>query len=104
MLIIGSGSMTHNLYEFGGRPIDGPAPDWVREFRDWMHSRLEAGERAALLDYRRQAPHAARNHPSEEHLMPLFVALGAGGPGTVARRAHASVEYGVLAMDVYRFD
>lgn len=103
ILVIGSGSLTHNLYEFGGRPIDGPAPSWVSEFADWMHEKLEAGRHAELLDYRRLAPHAQRNHPSEEHLMPLFVAMGAGGADAVARRTHASVEYGVLAMDVYAF-
>jgi 4,5-DOPA dioxygenase extradiol len=103
ILVIGSGSMTHNLYEFGGRPIDGDAPAWVSEFADWMHERLEAGKHEDLLDYRQRAPFAQRNHPSEEHLMPLFVAMGAGGPEAKAQRIHASVEYGVLAMDVYSF-
>jgi 4,5-DOPA dioxygenase extradiol len=101
VLVIGSGSMTHNLYELRRDGIGAPAPAWVSEFTAWMDARLAAGDRDALLDYRRSAPYAAENHPSEEHLLPLFVAMGAGG--AAARRLHASVEYGVLAMDVYAF-
>lgn len=104
VLVIGSGSMTHNLRALRR---DGAEPaDWVTAFSDWMAARLAGGEREALLDYRREAPFAAQNHPSEEHLLPLFVAMGAGagaGAGTAARRLHASVEYGALAMDVYAF-
>ncbi|MFS0757063.1 class III extradiol ring-cleavage dioxygenase [Noviherbaspirillum sp. 1P10PC] len=103
VLVIGSGSLTHNLHEFRGQGIDAPVPGWVSEFGDWMQSMLAQNQRAALLDYRRQAPHAARNHPSEEHLMPLYVAMGAGGDSASVQRLHASYEYGVLAMDVYAF-
>ncbi len=104
VLIIGSGSLTHNLYELDGQRLDAPMPHWVSEFEAWIRQRLLDGDRAALRDYRQQAPSAARNHPSEEHLLPLFVALGAAGPAARARRLHASVEHGVLAMDAYAFD
>lgn len=103
VLVIGSGSLTHNLYEYRGSQIDAPVPSWVSEFGDWMQAKLLDGERAALLDYRAQAPHAERNHPTEEHLLPLFVAMGAAGVGAQAQRIHTSHEYGVLAMDVYAF-
>ena len=103
VLIIGSGSLTHNLYEFRGGPVDAPAPSWVSDFGEWMHGRLQNGERDALLDYRAQAPFAARNHPTEEHLLPLYVAMGAAGDAAKAERLHASYEYGVLAMDMYAF-
>lgn len=103
VLVIGSGSLTHNLYEFRGQGIDAPVPAWVSEFGDWMLAALRDGRREALLDYRKQAPHAARNHPTEEHLLPLFVALGAAGENAQAQRLHSSHEYGVLAMDVYAF-
>lgn len=103
VLIVGSGSLTHNLYELRGNAIDAPAPPWVSDFGDWMKAMLHDNQRAALLDYRRQAPSAARNHPTEEHLLPLFVVMGAAGEGAQAEQMHASVEYGVLAMDVYAF-
>jgi 4,5-DOPA dioxygenase extradiol len=103
VLLVGSGSLTHNLYEFRGQGIDAPVPHWVSEFEGWMKARLEASDRAALLDYRRAAPFAAQNHPSEEHLLPLFVAMGAAGPDARATQLHASFEHGVLAMDAYAF-
>jgi 4,5-DOPA dioxygenase extradiol len=101
VLILASGSLTHNLYEFRGQPVDAPAPQWVSEFGAWIKSRLDADDRAALLDYRQAAPFARENHPTDEHLLPLFVALGAGGH---ASRLHTSFEHGVLAMDAYAFD
>lgn len=103
VLIVGSGSLTHNLYEFRGHSIDAEVPSWVSDFDTWMKIRLENNQQESLLDYRMQAPYAARNHPSEEHLMPLFVAMGAAGEGAKAERLHASYEYGVLAMDMYAF-
>jgi 4,5-DOPA dioxygenase extradiol len=93
--------MSHNLEEMG--PGD-QAPDWVECFTRWMAQRLAAGDQQALLDYRARAPAAPRNHPTEEHLLPLFVALGAAGDDWRATRLHASVTRRALAMDAYRFD
>jgi 4,5-DOPA dioxygenase extradiol len=104
VLILASGSLTHNLYEFRGQGVDAPVPDWVSEFGAWMKARLEADDRAALLDYRRAAPWAAENHPTDEHLLPLFVALGAAGAAAHASQLHSSFEHGVLAMDAYGFN
>jgi 4,5-DOPA dioxygenase extradiol len=60
-----------------------------------------SGDETALADYRRQAPHAVLAHPGEEHVMPLFVAMGAGGE--TAHRLHSSATFGSLRMDVYSF-
>ena len=103
ILVIGSGALTHNLHEFRGNDLDAPVPAWVSDFGAWMMARLRENDREALLDYRAQAPSAARNHPTEEHLLPLFVAMGAAGEDAIAERIHTSHEYGVLAMDVYAF-
>lgn len=104
VLVIGSGSLTHNLYEFRGQALEAEAPEWVRAFEVWMRERLEAGDHAALLAYRERAPSAVQNHPTEEHLLPLFVAMGAAGAGAKAQLLHASIEHGVLAMDAYAFN
>jgi 4,5-DOPA dioxygenase extradiol len=103
VLVMGSGSATHNLGEFRGSSIDAPPPDWVTGFADWLDASIEAGRTDDLVDYRRKAPAAARNHPSEEHLLPLFTALGAAGDGATGRRVHRSTTFGVLAMDVYEW-
>ncbi|NQD78654.1 dioxygenase [Pseudomonas sp. CrR14] len=100
VLLIGSGSITHNLGEvdFGNEAEDG-AP-WAVEFRDWVVDKLLNDDLSALLDYRRQAPHARRNHPSEEHLLPLFFARGAGA---ACRIEHQGFTLGSLGMDIYSF-
>lgn len=101
VLLVGSGSITHNLGELNWRAGPEVIAPWAGEFRDWMVERLYQDDRAALLDYRRQAPHAVRNHPSDEHLLPLFFALGAGEYFSLV---HSGFTYGALGMDVYRFD
>jgi len=103
VLVIGSGSFTHDLSEFRGHGLNDPAPDWVNSFADWFHDELTGNRIDHLLDYRRQAPFAAKNHPTEEHLLPLYTALGAAGEKTDAARLHASATYSVLRMDVYAF-
>lgn len=103
VLIIGSGSMTHNLRELHWNDIDAPVPSWVSSFSSWMNEHLIGNRRQLLLEYREQAPSAARNHPTEEHLLPLFVAIGAAGPSPKTERLHSSYEYGVLAMDMVAF-
>jgi 4,5-DOPA dioxygenase extradiol len=45
-----------------------------------------------------------KNHPTDEHLLPLYVAMGAAGEGARASRVHDSAEFGVLAMTMWRFD
>lgn len=103
VLIMGSGSVTHNLNEIMGHGQDDIAPSWVTDFENWLADALAARRLADLLDYRRLAPAAVRNHPTEEHLLPLFVALGAAGDGAVVTRAHTSHTYSILAMDAYTF-
>jgi 4,5-DOPA dioxygenase extradiol len=103
VLIIGSGALTHNLYAMQERYADHSPPPWVTEFAEWIADRLHSKDRDALFDYLEQAPYAAKNHPTEEHLLPLFVALGAAGENFNAQRLHSSYTHGVLAMDVYSF-
>jgi 4,5-DOPA dioxygenase extradiol len=103
VLIIGSGSFTHDLSEFRGHNPNDPAPDWVNSFAYWFDAALTKGRTDDLLDYRRQAPFATKNHPTEEHLLPLYAALGAAGENARAERLHASSTYSVLRMDVYAF-
>lgn len=99
VLVAGSGSMTHNLAEFfGGERA--PAP-YVLEFSRWIEAALARGDLAALLDYRRQAPHALRAHPTEDHFLPLFFALGAAGDDLRANYLSREVMYSMLAMDAF---
>jgi 4,5-DOPA dioxygenase extradiol len=97
VLVVGSGSMTHNLGEFfgGGAPVS----PYVTEFSRWIEDRLTEGNLDALLDYRAQAPHAVRAHPTEDHFLPLFFALGAAGSDARPAYLTREVMYSMLAMD-----
>lgn len=105
VLVIGSGSLTHNLRAIfvEGRDHDAAVPDWVSQFAVWVHDCAMAGDEAALLDAVDRAPHGHRNHPTPDHLLPFFAAMGAGGGALRAERLHHSYTYGVLAMDAYAF-
>jgi 4,5-DOPA dioxygenase extradiol len=100
--IIASGAMTHDLGSFfRSRPgLNDPAPAWVTAFGDWAADRVAANDVEALVDYRARGPHAARNHPTEDHILPLHAALGAAA-GEPGRRIHRSHAYAVLQMDVH---
>lgn len=103
-LIIGSGSLTHNLRDFQSAwQNGGQTPAYVRTFADWLAERADDNDVSALLDYRRQAPDAVRAHPSEEHLLPFFIALGAAGSTARAERFHRGIDDYVIAMDAYAF-
>lgn len=106
VLIVGSGSITHNLRALFSAclPIDAPAPAWVTDFTDWVADRMAAGAIDDVLNGVERAPHGRDNHPTADHILPLFVAMGAGATPLRAERLHHSVTYGLLAMDVYAFD
>jgi 4,5-DOPA dioxygenase extradiol len=102
VLIVGSGHMTHNLRDWargGGKP-----EPYAREFADWVNARLLAHDFDALIDYRSRAPSGVRAHPTDEHFLPLFPALGAAREDARPQRIYDAIDAGVLAMDAYVFD
>ncbi|AOE64717.1 class III extradiol ring-cleavage dioxygenase [Pseudomonas corrugata] len=101
ILLIGSGSITHNLRDLDWNAGPESVEPWAKGFRDWIVEKLAADDEAALHDYRRQAPNAVRSHPSDEHLLPLYFARGAGARFSVV---HEGFTMGTLGMDIYRFD
>ena len=103
VLVVGTGSFTHNLRALDRRRLDGPEPQWSVEFCDWVHAALTEGRIADLLAYRALAPHAVQAHPTDDHFLPLFAGLGAGGEGAKAEGLHRSATFGSLRMDTYAF-
>jgi 4,5-DOPA dioxygenase extradiol len=114
--IVASGSITHDLARvfkaraaFGTPDDDMPEIPESRAFRTWIADRSAAADWPALLDWARRAPHGRAMHPSDEHLLPWFVAAGAGAPATglldapPALRLHQGVTFGCLGMDAYAF-
>lgn len=103
VLLIGSGAVTHNLRQVAWPASNTDVPIWASTFADWVGARLMAQDEAALVDYRDQAPYARENHPTDDHFLPLFFALGAAGTDWRADQLHQSVTYGSLRMDAYAF-
>ncbi len=103
VLVLGSGSATHNLRRLvRGQPGAAPEP-WAKAFDDWVAETLEKGDEAALADYRTQAPFAREAHPTDEHFLPLHVAFGAAGEGAHGKALHRSFTSGNLSMASYAF-
>jgi 4,5-DOPA dioxygenase extradiol len=101
VLVLASGGIVHNLGEIDWNARkDEPFP-WAATFNEWMADKVAAGAEGELADYRRLAPEPARAHPTEEHLVPFFVAIGAGG--FPARRMALGIDMGSLGMDCYAF-
>ncbi|MEP7058576.1 MAG: class III extradiol ring-cleavage dioxygenase, partial [Caldimonas sp.] len=107
VLVLGSGSITHNLrriFSNGLRaPVDQPEIPESAAFRRWIAERSAARDWDALFGYRERAPHAVDMHPTDEHLLPWYVAAGAGGRDATPVRLHQSVTLGSLGMDAYAF-
>ena len=99
IMIIASGAITHNLQDFFTAERNASVLDYVPKFTNWVAEKIEQNAVDALLNYRAEAPGGARAHPSEEHLMPLFVALGAGHGKPVRYQPEST--FGILAMDIY---
>ena len=104
ILLMGSGSFTHNLGGLTRGPGEIPVAPWAQGFIDWMVAAMEQGRTDDLLDYRSKAPFARENHPTDEHLLPFYFALGAATPGARVERLHQGVMYGALAMDTFQFN
>ncbi|HOX67774.1 MAG TPA: class III extradiol ring-cleavage dioxygenase [Phycisphaerae bacterium] len=101
VLVVGSGSLTHNLGEFRG-----PATEagYVADFVQWIRQAVAERDTAALVDYRHRAPHAVRSHPTEEHFLPLLVAVGATSDADRVDVIEGGTLYGMLSMESYVFE
>ncbi len=99
VLILGSGGSVHNLR--GVVWDGGKTPRWASEFQDWLDQQLAAGNLDALIGYRGMVDAAQMAHPTEDHLMPLYVALGAALSDRSAEKLHGSFTLGSLGMASY---
>jgi len=102
VLIIGSGHMTHNLRDWA-RGAGQPAP-YAREFQAWVFDKLNQQDIEDLVEYRSRSPHGVRAHPTDEHFLPFFFALGAAPEHARPERVYDAIDSGVLAMDAYVFN
>ncbi len=99
VMILGSGSLTHNLGEFSP-DVQQPAA-YVREFVAWVRGAALRNDLDSLLRYRELAPHARRAHPTEEHFLPLLVAMSAQQSTDRVELLEGGIEHGMLSMDSF---
>lgn len=100
ILLIGSGSITHNLSELNWNGQAKAVPEWASTFRNDVVNKLSHQNYDAVLDWQ-TIPYVKRNHPTLEHFVPLFFAMGTGHRFSIV---HSSFSMGALGMDIYRFD
>ncbi len=103
ILVMGSGSATHNLRRLVRGAHGTPPEPWAKAFDDWVADTVEKGDEAALANYRNEAPYAREAHPTDEHFLPLHVAFGAAGEGAHGKALHRSFTSGNLSMAAYAF-
>lgn len=104
VLIVGSGNLTHNLRMLGQRTAEAAPFGWAEAFTEWVHWAIMRGEWEKLLMYEMHAPEPRRNHPTDEHFLPLYIAMGAAGRDARPERVHTSYLDGALSMDSYVFN
>jgi 4,5-DOPA dioxygenase extradiol len=103
ILIMASGNITHNLRDFMMvSRQDGTTLPYVQVFADWIHTHMVERDVAGLLAYRQQIA-GQRAHPTDEHLLPLFTALGAAGADAQPQAFFRGISDHVIAMDGYTF-
>lgn len=101
ILIVGSGTLTHNLGEW--RPARQGAPaEWAVEFDAWVAEALNSRNRDALLNWEQRAPQTLRNHPTPEHFRPLLVAWGAAKEDEIAYPV-TGMEFGIFSRRSIQF-
>lgn len=99
VMIVASGSMTHNLHDF--RQGAGGDLPYVSSFANWVKQAVQNEQLDQLLAYRDFAPGAMRAHPTDEHFLPLFVALGARLNDVSLKTIEGGIDYGILSMDSF---
>jgi len=102
VLILASGGAVHNLRDLDRS--NGGTPEWARRFDEWLAKAVVAGDTETLLDWERAAPEPRRAHPTEDHLLPIFVAAGAAGKGVRGKRIHQGFSLGSLSLAAFQFD
>ena len=103
VLIMGSGQATHNLRHMNIADINTEPRKYAIDFDEWLREVVALPDKSALLNYRQEAPGAVESHPTDEHLVPIFVASGAadGRPGN---QVHSGFNYGAISMSAYAWD
>ena len=92
VLVVGSGTVVHNLRAIGVEAT------WAHAFDAWFADAVQRHDLQALAEWRTSAPEAARAHPTSEHFDPFLVAMGATSDGETVTTLHEEMAFGSLSM------
>jgi 4,5-DOPA dioxygenase extradiol len=99
VLIVGSGSITHNMYDFR---LNGQGEAaYAKEFVQWVRDKAMQGDIQSLIATNERAPHAQRSHPTDEHYLPFLIALGAARIDAKLEVIDGGFTFGVIGMESY---
>jgi 4,5-DOPA dioxygenase extradiol len=99
ILVIGSGATVHNLATVDWY-ADKVEP-WALEFDNWLIDKIAKDDKESLFNYRLLAPYAKYAVPTEEHFVPLYIAMGSGN--NTPKLLHHSYAYGTLSYIFFEF-
>lgn len=91
-LLVGSGTVVHNLRAIG---VEAP---WAMAFDAWFADVVARHDVDELAQWRLRAPNAAMAHPTSEHFDPFIVAMGATAAGEKVTTLHEELAFGSLSM------
>ncbi|QKJ65841.1 dioxygenase [Deefgea piscis] len=107
VLLIGSGSITHNLNDAFSRMRTGQTEyqiePYAAQFIAATYSALNTQPLLDWVNWQQNLPHARQAHPTIEHFLPLLIARAAAGDQVDVQALHQSMSLGVLGMDVIGF-
>ncbi|CAM0883911.1 unnamed protein product [Alopecurus aequalis] len=103
VLILGSGSATHNISKMEIKNHSAPVPQWASDFDTWLTDSLLDGRYDDVNHYDEKAPYGKVAHPTPEHFYPLHIALGAAGDDSKAELIHSSWTDASHSYSSYRF-
>jgi 4,5-DOPA dioxygenase extradiol len=95
VLVVGSGTVVHNLRAIGQEG------EWARAFDRWFADAVARRDLDALAEWRERAPDAEKAHPTSEHFDPFLVAMGATDAGEEVTVLHDEFAFGSLSMRTF---
>lgn len=97
--IIASGSLTHNLYEI--QPEQAPPVAYAERFEKWVRGSVKNRDTEQLSNPQLYNEDFKRAHPTEEHYLPLLVAIGASDADEELQVLEGGILHGVISMESY---
>lgn len=102
ILIIGSGNIVHNLYEFDYEMNVEPYP-WAVTFNTLVKDKLAKMDKQALASFAVPVQASKRAVPTPDHYLPLLAAAGTMEGMETASVFHESFQNGSVAMTSFIF-